>query len=159
AVTGSQPSQIAKTRIRMRPVTNSGTTASKSPTTVIVLSAGLPTRGPATTAEDVERDDEQERERSQLHRVDERWLEDVPNGPLLRQRRTEVTPHHAAEPVDVLDDGGSVGAVLVVPFGDRLVRGVLAQHEATPVAGEKLCDREDDRAQQQQGEKRETEAL
>jgi hypothetical protein len=35
----------------------------------------------------------------------------------------------------------------------------LAQHEATDVAGEELCDREDDRAQQQQGEERETEAF
>ena len=42
AVTGSHPSQIEKTRMRMIPVTNSGIAANESPAIVIPLSVGRP---------------------------------------------------------------------------------------------------------------------
>jgi len=111
-------------------------------------------------AEDPERDDDQKREHGKLHGVDERGLDDVPDRRLRRgERVTEVSSHDPTQPVDVLDDCGSVRAVLVVVCRHRLFGGVRPEHRASHVAGQELRGREDDRAEEEERDQREARAL
>jgi hypothetical protein len=111
-------------------------------------------------AEDPERHHEEKREDRQLHGVDERGLEDAPYRLVrLCERYTEVASHDPAHPVGVLDDRRPVRAVLVVVRGHRLLRCIRPQDRSTHVAGQELRGREDDRAEEEERDQREAEAL
>ena len=68
-------------------------------------------------------------------------------------------PARRPQPVDVLDDGRAVGAVLAVVLGHCLLARVAAEHRAADVAREELRGGEHDRAQQEKRDQREAEAL
>ncbi len=93
AVTGSRSSQMPKTRMRTIPVTNSGTTASESPVTVIARSTSLPTlQGGDHAAEDADGDDEHEGEQRELERVHERVADEVRDRARRRCRTCPCRP-------------------------------------------------------------------
>ena len=77
----------------------------------------------------------------------------------LGERLAEVASHGARQPVDVLDDGGPVGAVLLVVRGDRLGRRIASENGASDVARQELRRGEHDRAQQEERDEGEAEAL
>ena len=81
AVTGSHLSATPKTTMSTIEVTNSGTAVSDSPVIVIARSASrAEAKRRDHAAEDAQRDDEDERERSQLERVDKRRAQETLDG-------------------------------------------------------------------------------
>src|SRR5438552_1674024 len=104
AVTGSHLSQIPKMMMSTIAVTNSGPAVGET--------SLLERRDDAS--EDAERDDEDERDRPELQRVDERGPEEVPDGNLVLQRRPHVAAQESRDPIRVLRQYGAVHSELVV---------------------------------------------
>ena len=161
AVTGSQPSQIAKTRMRTIPVTKSGIAASEMPDDRDRL-VGQPCRSgaPAITPPRIESGTQMTKatnasfnelgsagpSRSQAGTC---FVSDIPRSP-WRSPPAQSMYWTTSEPVR---------AELLVERVDRLLRRERPEHGTADVAREDRRDGEDDHAEQEQRDQREADAL
>ncbi len=160
ALTGRMPSQRPKMRMRMIPVTNSGTTVSERPPSGDdPVDSGVASQRGDDAAEDRERDDDDERDRGELHRVDEGVAEQLADGHVVGERVSEVSVEKPREPVPVLREDRAVGAELVVQVLDRGLVGEGAEDAPGDVAREHLGADEDEHAQEKKRDEGEAESF
>ena len=111
------------------------------------------------TAENRERDDQDEGERGELERVHERVADQLTGGDAQRVRLAEVAGQEARDPVPVLGQQRLVGAELLVEVVDGGLVGERSEDPAADVTGENVRGEEDEHAEEEERDRRQAEPL